>query len=153
MAATLTSGVLFDFDRELVAPPPDALVRFAQRALNQQDSFAGQERRSEPRHAIAINVLAIPVNEKFERNGEPFMAVSRDISASGIALFHNRDVPSKFLALEISDPWGNPLRLILNVLRTRSLGLFYEIAGRFVMRMDSPQPSAPHPDDSTGDGG
>jgi hypothetical protein len=145
MAATLSSGVLFDFDRASVAPPPEALARFAQRTLANQDGFNGHERRTEVRHSIAINVLAIPLDANFDKCGEPFVAVTRDISASGIAIFHNRDVAVKFLALEIADPWGNPLRLILNVLRTRPLGLFYEIAGRFVMRMDSPAPAELQP--------
>src|SRR5271170_6599130 len=145
MSATPTADELFElfeFSRDQVPPPSDVLVRFADRTItNRNTSCRSDERRAEPRHAVAINVLAIPLNKHFKKCGEPFMAVTRDLSAGGIAMFHNQNVVAKYLALEIVDAEGERLRLIMSVLRSQAIGLFYEVAGRFVKKLSPTSPT------------
>jgi hypothetical protein len=142
MIAPPNCDVLFEFNRDVVPPPSEVLVRFANRTVaNRNTSYRSDERRAETRHAIVINVLAIPLDKNFKKCGEPFTAVTRDLSASGIAMFHRENVFAKFLALEIVDPSGDRLRLIMSVLRSQAIGLFYEVAGQFVKKLGSISPT------------
>ena len=137
---------MFEFSRDQVPPPSDVLVRFADRTIaNRNTSYRSDERRAEPRHAVAINVLAIPLDKNFKKCGEPFMAVTRDLSASGMAMFHNQNVVAKYLALEIVDAEGEQLRLVMSVLRSQAIGLFYEVAGRFVKKLSPTPPTGGTP--------
>jgi hypothetical protein len=136
MCQTLNTDELFDFDRDLVPRPTENLIRFAHRTVaNRNTAFSGDERRSEPRHAVAVPVLAIPLDKDFRPFGEPFIGISRDVSAHGIAIFHDEHVRAKHLVLEIADPSGEPLRMILAVLRSERVGMFYEVAGKFVKKL------------------
>jgi hypothetical protein len=138
MTASPICDSVYEFDRDLVPPPSEILVRFADRTVaNRNTTYVGDERRSEPRHAVAIDVLAIPLDKKFKKCGDPFIAITRDLSSSGIAMFHNQHVTAKYLALEIIDAEGVRLRLVLSVLRSSPVGLFYEIGGRFIKKFES----------------
>jgi hypothetical protein len=63
------------------------------------------------------------------------MAVSRDISVRGIAMFHTRRVAAPRLALEITDPFGATVRVIMNLLRCEAAGDYFELAGSFTRRL------------------
>ena len=151
MIATTAASVLFGINREQVPPPSDVLVRFANRAIANRDFYRSDERRSEYRHTVALNVLAIPLDADFEQHGEPFTAITRNVSASGLAMFHSRNVNDKYLALEIGDPWGDRLRLIMSVRRSRHVGLFYEVAGPFVVKIQTISPTGDTPTPDLGD--
>jgi hypothetical protein len=54
-----------------------------------------------------------------------------------MSMYHTRRVSEKLLALELTDPANNRLRVVLEVLRCRPDGLFYEIAGRFATKISN----------------
>ncbi|MFW6114246.1 MAG: PilZ domain-containing protein [bacterium] len=68
--------------------------------------------------------------------GDPVVCTSRNISTGGIALVHKRALKPKYLILELSPNDGVPIQMVLEVLRCRSVGRFFEIAGRFLMKIE-----------------
>lgn len=84
---------------------------------------------------MRMPVAAVPVDDDLQRIGEPFVAVSRDLSGKGIAIYHTRRISQRYLALELSTPSDEKLHVLLQVLRCRPVGLFYEIAGNFVSKI------------------
>lgn len=128
-------GALFDFDPENLLRPPEAIAKFVQRMVRNAQYYDGPEQRLERRYAVNLPVTAVPVDRSLQKSGEVFVALTRDISSGGIAMYHTRDVAEKFLALELIAPSGDKLRVLLEVLRCRPAGLFYEIAGRFVSKL------------------
>lgn len=95
----------------------------------------GKNTRSAKRYSIAIPVPVVPIDE----NGIPiersFTALSRDISTSGICLQHTRATNAKQLIIVLSIPGTKPAKLIVEVVRCRAIGRFYEIAAKFTSRV------------------
>jgi len=91
------------------------------------------ERRDQKRFAVAIRATVIPVDERLSPVGEPFTAMTLNISQSGLALIHTRAVNDTHLLVELHDP--RRTQVVLEVIRCRHVGRFYDIAGRFVIRL------------------
>ena len=137
MAQLTVPEGLFSLERETLARPPKAIADFVERAIRNSKYYDGPDIRSERRYAVSLRVAAAPVDEQLNKIGEEFIAMSRDISSSGIAIYHTRGVSDRFLALELTAASGEKMRVLLQVLRCRPAGLFYEIAGKFVSRIAS----------------
>jgi hypothetical protein len=90
------------------------------------------ERRRSPRVPLIAKVVAIPIDRDKRPIGEPFIAVSRNISAGGISMFHRHASPSTFLSLQIVRPIGPPSKVLMRVVRNRRVDAFFEIAGEFI---------------------
>jgi len=126
---------------ETINAPPAQLVEFVER-LVRETVLARVEERREPRHKIAIEVLAQPLDPDFQPTSEPFKAMSRDISAGGLGLVHTRSISDKHLLVKLEVPSGSRMTLVMEVLRCRPMGLFYDIGGRFVARLNSEEQTA-----------
>jgi PilZ domain len=136
MNATATAGeLLFSSGAASSSAPDPSLVQFAQGLPANDRNYGGEERRSELRYSLGLNVLAIPSNDNHGQAGEPLIGVTRDISASGISLLVARPIEAGWLAVQLGDPRGGQVRMIVQVLRSRPLGGYHEIAGVFVARL------------------
>jgi hypothetical protein len=121
-----------DFNRDGLVHPPEAIATFVAHLTNQK---AATERRASNRHRLAAPVAAVPVDDDFRPVGQPFMATTRDVSTSGLALIHTRAVDAQYLAVELPAVAGKTMQVVMQVLRCRPLGRFYEIAGPFIVRL------------------
>lgn len=137
MANLTVPESLFSFEADSLARPPKAIADFVARAVRNSKFYDGPDIRSERRFPVSLRVAAVPVDERLNKIGEEFIAASRDISSSGIAIYHTRGVSDRFLALELTAASGEKMHVLLQVLRCRPVGLFYEIAGKFVSKMAS----------------
>lgn len=131
--ATLDS--VFECDPEQLLRPPAAIAMFVRRVVKGAEYYVGPEQRTEPRYSVSLPVAAVPVDESLKKTGEVFIAFTRDISSGGIAMYHTRRVSDKYLAVEIRSNSGENLRVLVEVLRCSPVGLFYEIAGKFISKL------------------
>jgi hypothetical protein len=90
------------------------------------------ERRSEKRRPVVLNIIAVPLDEDRNPCGEPFLALSRNISRGGIALLHTEMVKSPYLLLRIETLRHEVIQAVVQVVRARNFYQFTEISGRFV---------------------
>lgn len=132
MASTPNGQDLFDFDPQALAAPPRAIADFVKKMIVDAQGYYGPEKRADPRYDLAVSVAAVPIDEQFRQAGEAFMAMSRDVSTRGMALYHTRVVSQPLLAIELQAPGGAKLRVALRITRCLPVGRFYEIAGHFV---------------------
>lgn len=127
---------LFKFDPEQLIHRPQEIVAFVdwliERMVQEGSYYRGEDRRIEERHRVAISVTGMPVDDNMQPAAEAFEAVTRDISRSGLALFHSQPVTTKFLAVQLIDLDGHQFEAVVQVLRCRPIGPVFEIAGRFV---------------------
>ena len=129
--------VCFD-SRELVMPR-ELLVQFIQKLTEGVAPTFTVDRRTEPRWTIVMPVAVMPVDIRLRPNGEQFVAITRDISSRGLALYHTAEVPAKsLLAVELRNPQGDTLQAVLEVLRCRADGPAFEIGGQFVVKSMRP---------------
>ena len=112
----------------LRVPPPE-LLDFVKRVA--AELAPSHDRRGHPRHNFTVQVDVQQLDDDFKPSGEPFEAVTRDLSAIGIGLLHTRPVQSKHLQVTIKASDG-PKRLTVEVLRCESIGRFYDIGAKFV---------------------
>jgi hypothetical protein len=130
---------------ESVTKPSDSLVVTSRGAIAEfilglvasVQTYNGVERRADPRFPISIPVKVTPYNTQGNRSREKFVAVTRDMSASGIAFLHTAPVEEDFWLLEFGHPQTEGVRLALQVLYRRPVGPLWEIAGRFVTEPQS----------------
>lgn len=132
------------FDSKHWNHSPEALARFVQQNLSSVRPIL-DERRAAPRYRITAPVATLPLTEHYRPAGPAFEAVCRDISATGIAVYHTRAVAAKYLLIDLVMPSGKSTRLIAEVVRCRLDGRFYEIAGRFTARYDRQESTTPPP--------
>ena len=98
--------------------------------------YMGNEKRTEARYAVLLEVNAFAINHSYEQTGQEFRAVTRDISTRGISLLTAAPVNEKWLALELTVPGRPTTRTVMQVLRCRPAGPFFEVAGEFVSQLE-----------------
>jgi hypothetical protein len=136
MAAIPNAQDLFDFDPQALAPPPRAVADFVKKMIVDAQGYYGPEKRADPRYDLATSVTAVPIDEQFRQTGEAFIAVTRDVSTRGMALYHTRGISQPMLAVEMQAPGGAKLRVALKITRCIPVGRFYEIGGQFVTNLN-----------------
>ena len=123
---------------KLIHPPEDIstfVVSLIKRLTQEGLYYQGPDRRHEERHAIAIQVNAIPLDDQIQPVGYGFVATTRDISSTGISLIHFDRLVCPFLAVEIAIPKERSFQAAVEVLRCRPIGPYYEVAGKFVTKL------------------
>lgn len=96
------------------------------------------ERRCEPRIAIALVVDLIPLDEVLRPCGEPQQGVTRDISKHGIGIFAAIPIETRYLRVYLTlQPDGIPSEVLVEVLRCEPFGVVFDIGGRFVAEDES----------------
>lgn len=131
--------ILFEFSAQRLEHPPQEIREFMRRLIVQHgqadELCGGKERRSEKRFRITVPVLAKPIGEDLQSAGEPFVAVTKDISTRGLAFLHYEAIESKFLVVRLTDLGGRHLTGAIEVLRCRPLDRFFEVGGKFVTKL------------------
>jgi hypothetical protein len=121
----------------LLPAPPGLSADFIAERVN--SDFPGPDRRADERRPIAAPVAVQPLDAYFLPRGRPFMGTAHNISTGGIALVHTRSTSAPHLALELTLADSREIRAVIRVVRCRAIGLFYEIAGPFIVRI-APMP-------------
>ncbi len=121
--------------------------RFIERLADEIEFYDGPERRSESRRRVVVPVLVMPVDDNFERKGDVFQAVTRDVSTQSISLLSTIPSDLKHLAVLIKSLSGRELFVVIQVCRCDCIGDYYEIAGTFVstLKIDKKAPRRPIP--------
>lgn len=97
-----------------------------------QDNYI-VEGRLDRRFPLCVPIEITPFNLAGERTGQAFTAVSKDISAGGMAFLYTSAIMDRILAVSFpsSDRHGDD-HFVIRVSRRRSVGPLWEIAGSFV---------------------
>ena len=91
------------------------------------------DQRKDRRYPLCVAVEVAPCDLFGCRSGESFTAVTKDISAGGMALLHR--FPIRNQIVQISFPGAgccSEAHILLQVIRRRPVGPFWEIAGPFL---------------------
>ncbi len=124
---------IVQFDRGSLMLPPKAVVDFLLK-LDQADDCATERRESERRTAV-MEVAVVPVDFELRQCGESFLAISKDLSSTGMAIIHTRAIHSGSVVVEILNRDESTLQLLAYVVRCDAVHRFYEIGLRFVTRL------------------
>ena len=138
--------MLFTFTPKKLIHPPEDISTFVDNLIKRLTQeglyYQGPDRRREPRHAVAIQMSAIPLDDGLQPVGNGFVATTRDISSAGISLIHFDRLDCPFLAVEIAIPRERSFQAAVEVLRCRPIGPYFEVAGKFVTKLYKPVPKA-----------
>jgi hypothetical protein len=93
-----------------------------------------EERRAHPRRPMMVSVLAVELDSDLFPIGEDFTVISRNLSASGIAIVHSRPLAGR-LAVLLELPKLGYVQLLLNIVRCKKIGSLYEMGGAFIERI------------------
>lgn len=114
--------------------PPAELVSFVERQLRNAQPYRGVERRSDRRFLMVVPVLVQPVDEHYHPVGDPFAAVTRDVSPKGIGLVHLEPIDHTLVALHLTLA-DEEVDVAAEVLWSEALGPFYYIGATFVSKL------------------
>lgn len=126
-------ATLFAMTAAAAAPP--ALRSFARQSMQKYRSADGAgvaERRLQARHYQCLEAEGIPIDSGRRPVAEPIACVTRDLSRGGVALVLPRMISSNLLALQFRGRDGSAVHNVVEVLRCRPAGMFFEAAGPFV---------------------
>jgi hypothetical protein len=111
------------------------LVDFARRQLVNATLYKGDERRREERHPMMVPVLAVGVDEDNHPLGDPFDAITRDVGATSIGLFHAEAILHDRLAIHMKLANAD-VDLVITLMWKSPMGPFYGSAGVYVEKLD-----------------
>ena len=111
---------------------PERVVSFIRRVIRGEKFYAGPERRKSLRYPITMPVRVTPLDDNQQALDESFVAVTRDISVTGLCFYHTHPVKQRFLQLELTSPAREQCTVLLETARCRQAGPFFEIGGRFL---------------------
>ena len=117
-------------DLDIPAASPSTVDEFVT-ALSEKGN-RHDERRAANRKPLTLDVIAVPLDDKFVPIGEPFVALTRNISPGGISLVHTEQISTPYLLLRMETRRHQKLQVIVQVLKSRSFYQFSEISARFV---------------------
>jgi hypothetical protein len=98
-------------------------------------TLTGKERRQQTRYSIGVPVVAVPLRANFSIAGPAVRMTTRDISKSGIALASARFSDAPYFVIDFTAAGIELLQVLLKVLRVRNTGPTYEVAGKFINRL------------------
>lgn len=90
------------------------------------------DKRNSPRRKVRVSIPAVPVDNSGKPVGEPFMAETRNISATGICLVHSQRISAKYLIVELPGPTQERQKVAVEILRCIAAQDGFELAGPFV---------------------
>lgn len=91
------------------------------------------ELRRHPRRPLMMTVPAMQLDYDLFPVGEEFSVLTRNLSASGIALVHTASLAGK-LAVLVELPSIGFVQLLLRIVRCKKVGQLYEMGGEFFDR-------------------
>lgn len=109
------------------------------RRLCSTGRYRGPEQRQHPRHRVVMPVQVTPCDMDNKPTGDTYTAITKDISVSGISLLHHRKTSSSRLHVRLASRAGTEMTLVMQILRCRQIGPYYEIAGDFVANLNEPK--------------
>ncbi|HEB26672.1 MAG TPA: hypothetical protein ENI05_02695 [Porticoccus sp.] len=126
---------MIEFDQSTLEAPSEGLVLYS-KGIDAGSDIGYQ--RATKRVALTREVSVIPVDSAAKPTGEPFVAVTRNLSAAGVSIMHTEPVKDNFIVVELSSKVGNRLQVLVEVLRCRRRRVsFYEISGRIIRKLDT----------------
>ncbi|MCA9142597.1 MAG: PilZ domain-containing protein [Planctomycetaceae bacterium] len=92
-----------------------------------------RELRRHPRKPLMMSVPATKLDHDLFPVGDEFAVVTRNLSASGIAIVHSQSLVGK-LAVLVELPDIGHVQLLLRIVRCKKVGSLYEMGGAFFDR-------------------
>lgn len=103
----------------------------------QEDAGERPNARKHARHAIVAPVTVLALSSDLRVIGEPLGAIAVNVSAGGLAIIHSRPIEEPYFAVDFSRGGAALTPVVLKKLRSREVGDAFEIAGKFVSRIEN----------------
>jgi len=122
----------YQFDHRRLADPPQTVAQFVASLDTSADEA---DQRAAERHAVCRAAPVLPLDDNLHPAGSAFTSLVRDISKSGISLIHTEPVDAPHVVVELPMANGTKVQLVVQVLRRRSIGPYFEVGGRFITKV------------------
>ena len=113
--------------------------------LLREENYDGLDDRRFPRYRIHLSVECQPVTINGDADGEPFQAMTENMSETGINLLVEDEPLSEYLRLIFPAVSSRSTEFTMRVLRSTEYGPFHHVAGEFLWyeSVDAPEAAAP----------
>ncbi|HKD36129.1 MAG TPA: PilZ domain-containing protein [Pirellulales bacterium] len=116
-----------------VTQSKEQVFAFARDLLNHIQADYIVEQRAFPRHPVCVPIEVIVFDKQGRQTAPPFVAVAKDISATGLSFLHDSAIGDPYLLVRFPDSGNHSQQwLVLEFVRGRRVGKLWEIGGRSV---------------------
>jgi len=98
---------------------------------------AEANRRKCARYDASLPIAVQAVDRTMAPLGDAFQSFTLDLSQSGVRFFNSRPILSRHAIVEFATAAGTEMRLHCEVIRSKRVGGMFEIAVRFVNKLDA----------------
>lgn len=123
--------------RHALLHEPDYVMRFVRDVIREQQIWNGKERRQDVRVTVCLPVTVQPLDTDFEPVGEPFKAITRNLSGGGIGLLNDEPIDTDYVLVTLRNRAGDEIDLVAHIRHCTYEDGGYLIGGRFIVRWDS----------------
>jgi hypothetical protein len=127
---------LLSIDPRGIPEPPPALFDFV-RKLDEGASM-GPDRRAVRRYPLFTAATVLPLDSQLQPVGDPFKAVTRDISTRSIAMVHARWFNAPMFAVQIPTSAEGHENFLAEMVRCENVGRYYQTVGILKRRLNPP---------------
>ncbi len=113
-------------------PNPPVEVHNVVGQLSDHPSHVPSGNRRNERILLNEEAIALTLDEKLEPLGQPFKAIVRDLSISGIGFVHTEHVTAQPIAISWRGIQRNRLVVMTRVLRCRQTGAFFDVGAMII---------------------
>jgi len=116
----------------------DEVRTFVERLIQEVNGFEGDNRRRVPRRPVSVPVGVRPLGYDLEPVGDTQPAITANISAEGIGLWHVEAIRAKFVEVSMASASGAQIAAIAEVRHSSKLGDWTMTGAQFLF--PSPRP-------------
>ena len=95
------------------------------------------ERRKEPRTPLTLPCTVVPIDINCNPTGEPFTAITTDISLNGLGLLFQKPIEPQLILVSISKSPDKTVQFIADVVRCGNVNGYYRIGTKLVQKVSS----------------
>ena len=120
----MTSSISFNTPESVME-----VVTLLNELIDRDEELAN--RRLLPRRTLVLPVTVQLMDEHQRPCGEPYDAISLDLSADGLGILSQQTIDTPFALVQFRSKLGPHMPLLIEIRHVTPLGMFYKVGGRF----------------------
>lgn len=96
----------------------------------------GADRRTAKRYEANLPIAVQAVTDDLAPAGDLYETFTADLSQGGVRFFNTKPIVAQLVVVSLTKATGEPLRLLATIVRCKRNGVLFELAARFIRKLD-----------------
>ena len=117
--------------------PPEAVVGFIRKLVDERTRYEGPERRAESRRDITVPITVQLLDDNYRPIAPPANTSTFNLSGGGVGFLFDAPVKCNFALVRLELSTGESLNLIASIRHCTRVGFKYHVGARFVVKWNN----------------